>query len=121
MKKYKDEEWMRQEYIQKNRSMNAIAKELKCGCYTVARHLDKMKIKRRSIKDTNIHGMKKEATKERLIKEYIENGKSEQELAEMFNCTMKTMRKWLKENDIRIKTTAEQIKGKKTNRNTYKK
>jgi len=114
--KYRDGEWLRQQYVEKGRPTREIAQECGCGRATVGRWL-----KRHDIETRPSGG---ERADERLRDEkwlreqYIEKQRTIAEIGQECGCADSTAEKWLKKHDIetraaRVRTPDERLENKK--------
>lgn len=100
-KKYRDEDWLRTEYVEKERSLTDIADELGCGSSTVSRWLKKNNIKTREPAETLTSGnTKKLHDRSWLEKEYTKKEKSSYDIANELDCSKETVLYWLKKHNI---------------------
>lgn len=97
-RKYRDEDWLREQYVEKRRSIRDIASGCVCSATTVRRWLEKHGIETRSegkpAADTRL------SDAEWLYEQYIEKDCSQKEIADMCGCGQKTVSRWLKRHDI---------------------
>ena len=98
------EDFLEKEYIEERRSSADIANELNISSRTILKYLRKFNIKRRTSRETQFNHIIKPNKKE-LQELYLNQEKSSDELAEQFNTTGTTIRRWLKE--YKIKTRAK--------------
>jgi len=96
--KYRDPDWLRNEYLYEKRSVREIAQ--KCGCShgAVSNWLKRHGIKTRP--KGGCRADKRLEKKDWLREQYVEQEKCTREIAGECGCTKKTVRYWLKKNDI---------------------
>lgn len=86
-----DEEWLRNEYREKFRDAEDIAKELGCSAVTVRRKLGQWGIKRKYWPSV----VKDKFSKEWLEEQYAVKCLPVEDIAKMAGCSVHTIRKWL--------------------------
>jgi predicted DNA-binding protein YlxM (UPF0122 family) len=101
MKKYKDRDWLRDNYLFKNKSLQDIANECDVSIGAVKKFTDKYHFKK------EIYSYK---NKNWLEKQYIENKKSSLEIAKQCNVSKQTIQFYLKLYNIPIRSLKEATK-----------
>jgi len=119
MKKYKfiTKKLLVQKYRKELKSKSQIAKELACGYGTIDRKLKRYNIIIRTLSEAqkNIkHKLKYNISKKFLIKEYIKNEKSVNQIAKEVGCSYRTIRTNLIKFNIKLRTKSESKKGKRS-------
>jgi hypothetical protein len=104
-------QWLESEYIDEKRSLKQLGEILCCGPNTVRRRLIKMEVKLRGVNEANTHNIRQLNVQKILETEYKQTTISQKELATKIGCSVKLTRELLKENNIRIRTSGEQIRG----------
>jgi len=95
--KYRDEEWLREQYVEEWRTAPEIAEEYGCGTTTVLKWLKRHGIERRRGGPRT----PKELTDEKWLRgEYVEKERTTAEIAEECGCGSATVRRWLKRHGI---------------------
>jgi transposase len=95
--KYRDEEWLREQYVERERSTYDIAEECGCVARTISKWLDRNDIEARSrgtVTDKRL------TNEEWLRKQYVEEEKSTVEIAEECECARSTVCEWLERYDV---------------------
>lgn len=109
-----DESWLRQEYIEKERSSTDIAKQLSVNEQTVLDWLNRHDIETRDKAKTLSIKINRELEDEKyrdeswLRHKYVKQGLSITEIAKMCGCSRPTIRNWLENYDIETRTVREQ-------------
>jgi len=98
--KYRDEEWLREQYVERSRSTIDIADE--CGCHsgTVGRWLDRYDIETRPAQPAADERLN---DKKWLRKEYVKKERSAAEIALDCDCSDTTVLRALKRNSIKTR------------------
>lgn len=100
-KKYKDEDWLRTEYVEKRKSSCDIADELGVGDSTILEWLDRHNIKTREPAETYTGGnTKKLRDKKWLEEKYNVENKNIVEIAEELDCGSTTVSNWINKHGI---------------------
>ena len=100
--KYRDEEWLREQYVEKERTLRDIAEECACSWNTVGRWLKKRDIETRR---GGKHPTPKQLKDERWLREqYVEKERAMSDIAEECECSSRTVRKWLLKHDIETRS-----------------
>ena len=98
-----DREWLENEYREKFRTAEDIAKELGCSAVTVTRKLRQFGIKRKYWPSV----VKKNFSKEWLEEQYAVKCLPVEEIARMAGCSTHTIRKWLV--DWQVKRFSQEV------------
>lgn len=105
LKLLKNEEWLREQYCERERTTREIADETGVSQRTVTNWMDKHGIERRSLSkshtDGDVESLKNE---EWLRSQYCEQKKTIDELSDELNLSQTTVRKWLNIHDIEIRS-----------------
>jgi hypothetical protein len=92
--KYKNEEWLRQKYVEENMTMKQMAEEADVCAATIGDHLKENNIKtRHSGQRTYIKP--KYRNREWLRKQHFDEERTNKEIAEECNVSTETIRDWL--------------------------
>lgn len=111
--RYKDEDWLRQQYVDKERSMGEIGDMCGVASGTIHNWIEKFGIESRSRSEAHADGdVKKLHNKEWLKREYVEKHKPATEIADACDVTSDTVYSWLRKHDIEVRTTSESVCGK---------
>lgn len=96
--RYKNKNWMEKQYIEKDLSAEEIATLVGCGMKTIYNWLRKLNIphKRLPLNQDYKNG-------EWLYEQYIEKDLTIKEIAEIINCSLSTVNRWLRELNIPYK------------------
>lgn len=106
IEKLNDAQWLREEYINKNRSTVEIADDLDVSSSTISQRLGTHDI-------PILNSIHSEATYNRLrdsewmYKRYVEDRASTTEIASQLECSATTVSKWLSEHDIAVRSHQE--------------
>lgn len=96
-------EWVVEEYCLKNRTLKSLADEKGCSITTIRRFLQKFNIKSNESKiiipKKDLHDM------------YVVQKLNSQQIATLFNCSLPTVTRNLRENNIKLRTPSERKKG----------
>lgn len=108
----RDEAWLYDQYINKERPMYDIANELDVSTPTVKRYMRKHGIETRSISEATTgvgysDSTEKLRQEEWLKREYVEKGRSQLLIAEELGVNRKTVRRWLDNHDIERRDKSE--------------
>lgn len=96
-RRYKDEQWLREQYCEEKKSIREIAGLCDCSYQTVSRWLDNHGIETRYTSSAQISRLKDHQW---LRKQYCEKQKSSYKIAELCNCSRKTVCRWLDNHGI---------------------
>lgn len=105
--KYKDESWLREQYVDEWRSTRDIAAECDCSKNTIGNWLDKFGIE--------TGGKERQATDERLtdrewlVQQYVEQERTKHELADECGCHVATIERWLSRHEIEKRGVKRQL------------
>ena len=110
-------EFLYRAYIVNKKSTPQIAEECNCGITTINRKLIKYNISRRTIAESIPE--KYNINKNFLIKEYIKNKHTIQEISDQFGCSRSVIRRRLIKNNISRRTHSEAMKGKYIGQDCY--
>jgi 5-methylcytosine-specific restriction endonuclease McrA len=108
--RYKREEWLREQYVERGKSTYEIADMADCGADTVLRHLNKHGIETRTRKGSP-PASDKVKNKNWLREQYVERRKSTVEIADMADCSKTTVRRSLSENGIETRPSPADLSG----------
>jgi len=96
--RYRDGEWLREQYVEKEQSTYDIAEKCGCSDSTVRNWMDDFNISRRrdgpQLKNERLRDAKW------LREQYVENGKSCKEIAQFSECTAVTVYNYLQKHEI---------------------
>jgi len=95
--KYRDEEWLREQYVNEGRSTYDIADECGCSSTTVNRWLEKHAIKTRPSSGLPPDMLTDEGW---LREQYVEEERSTRDIADECGCGSSTISRWLKRHGI---------------------
>lgn len=98
-RRYTDAEWLREQYVDEKRSQSDIAAECGCTASTVSNWLDKHDIETRSGHAGGL-AYPDLADCQWLRQQYIEQGKTQAEIAKELACAQKTVADWLNRHSI---------------------
>lgn len=110
MKKYLDKDWLFEQYNTMNKSSISIARECNVDKSTILKHLRKNRIKIKSNSDYLLLSPKKYMNKEWLKNEY--RNKTTTSIAKECGVSPSIILKWLKKNNIAVRTRNERMSGK---------
>ena len=96
--KYRDEEWLREQYVGQRRTTTDIAGGLGCGAKTVQRWLKKHGIETRKGGPQCPDERLKDA--DWLREQYVERERTIYDIADGLGCGAKTVQRWLKRHGI---------------------
>lgn len=100
-----NEEWIREQYIEKERSMLSLATELEVSHSTVRRNMARHGIERRSIAEAMTEGTFERLQDRGWLREqHIEEGCTATEIAEKIGVSPNTVVTWLDHHDIELQT-----------------
>ncbi len=122
MKKYNfiTKNFLIKEYKQKKKSSLRIAKVLKCSHATVCNKLKKYNIPRRTPNELQKGKNRYNLSKDFLVKEYINNKKTAEQIAKQVGCSQLTVLRHLRNYNIKVRNNSEsQIKHGKTIKKYY--
>jgi transposase len=102
MPKYKNPQWLRRRYERDGWSVERLAEECDCCVMTIYNWLQEFEIERRG--NHPDAAWKDESW---LREKYVDEGKSLREVAEMADCSSRTVKEWLDEFGIPTRPTAE--------------
>jgi transposase len=106
-----NEEWLRKEYIEKNRLIKEIAEELGCSNTTVSRWLNKHGIKTRSRRERIHHRLPDELDDPEWLREkYHNEGLSCQAVAEKIGCSDGAVLSAMNRHGIETRSFSEAVK-----------
>ena len=100
-KRLKDEDWLREQYVERERPATDIADACGCGATTVRRWMDKHKIETRGPGPAVPDGRLKDENW--LREQYIKRGRKTADIADVCECDTSTVRRWLHKHDFRIR------------------
>jgi len=106
--KYKNDDWLRYEYITLKKSAYKIARENGLHTSTITRRMKRFNIKKR---DKVILGEITYRNKEWLEYQYIDLKKSSVKIAEENDSSYDTILRWLRKHGIKIRTASEACSG----------
>lgn len=104
-KKYHNESWLEQKYIEEDKTTYEIAEICDCADVTIGRWLDKFDIEKEHPRIKNPDANYND--EDWMCKKYVEEGLSSQEIADECGCTLSTVHYWLDQFDIDIKLDQE--------------
>lgn len=87
-----DKSWLRNKYVRQGKSKEAIARLCNCAWATVRRWLDKHDIEEPAQTQAKYPRLK---DKSWIQEHYVEQDKSQREIAEMLDCSRSTVNKWI--------------------------
>jgi len=96
--KYRDEEWLREQYVERGLSGREVAEQIGCAHGTIYRWLDTHGIETRSQSIERTDKRLKNA--EWLRAEYKDKGRDAESISEQLDCGVRTVYKWLNRLDI---------------------
>jgi transposase len=99
--KYRDAEWLREQYINERRSTHNIAAECGCSASTVRYWMGKYEIQTREPGPYTAD--RRLERREWVEKQYVENEKTCEEISKMCDCTPTAVYKWLEKHEIPTK------------------
>ena len=102
--KYRDEEWLREQYVERERTTTDIADELGCGAKTVQRWLKKHGIETRKPGPQCPDERLKDA--DWLRGQYVERERTSYDIADELECSSTAVWSWLKEHGIETRKGA---------------
>ena len=104
--KYRDEEWLREQYKDKKRSTYEIAEE--CGCWpsTVSKWLKRYGVETRGQNRKTPDQLKKKAW---LRKQYLDKEQTQAEIAEQCGCAPPTVSQWLTRHNIKTRSKGARV------------
>lgn len=98
--KYENEDWLRTEYVEREKSTIQIAKEQGCGDEVIRQRLIEYGIERR---DNAPNPEAKYRDEELMRRLYLDEGKSTQGIAEQLGYSKATIRRWLHRHGIPVR------------------
>jgi len=101
---YKNEDWLRREYVDKGRTLGSMADECNVSRPTIADWMDKYSIERRGRKEAQQADGK--YTNKEWLREKYGSGNSTHDIADECGVTGGTILKWLRRFDIDTRDTA---------------
>jgi len=105
--KYRDEAWLREQYIEQERPQHDIAEECDCHQNTIRRWLEKHDIKTRSRGHHQITDSR--LTNEGWLREqYVENQRSRGDIAGVCGCSEAAIKYWLEKHGIECRDDRKQ-------------
>jgi len=106
-RKYRDEEWLREQHVNRQRSTYEMSEECGCSRTTIARWLKKYGI------EPGVHevsdGDAKYHEEEWFREQYVNKEKTTGEIAELCGCSGSTIRKWMKKHGIESRSGGIQV------------
>jgi DNA-binding CsgD family transcriptional regulator len=99
--KVKREEWLREQYVEREKTTHEIADMIDCGHSTVSNYLNKHNIETRTGGPSQSDKVKRE---EWLREKYVEQGKSTLEIADMADCSDSTVHSHLDKHGIETRS-----------------
>jgi len=100
--KYRDEDWLREQYVEERRTTADIAKECGCSPATISNWLSRNSIETRGAGGPT--AADKRLTDEAWLREqYVQKGRTRSDIAEECECSRGTVSNWLRRNDIRVR------------------
>jgi uncharacterized protein YjcR len=102
--KYRDSEWLREQYLGQKCSMGEIAKKCDCSSRTIQQWLDTHGIDTRPVGRPVVEKRLKD--KEWLYDQYVNQQQSTYDIAEKCDCTQQTVTNWLHRHDIETRSYA---------------
>ncbi|WP_157884867.1 HNH endonuclease [Halorubrum aethiopicum] len=98
--KYRDEEWLREQYVEEHRSTTDISEECGCARSTVSKWLNKHDIETRTgrVSDERLNDA------DWLRKQYVEERRRSSEIAEDCGCSKPTVVRRLNKHNIEVRT-----------------
>lgn len=105
-------DWLHEKYWEEKLSMYEIAKEVECCCQTIYNWMKKLDIEKRSISKARLksdffENWSDKEIKKWLYKKYWEEELSMHEIAELAECTLKTIFRWMKKFGIKRRSISE--------------
>jgi uncharacterized protein YjcR len=100
-RKYRDEEWLREQYLDKQYSFRQIADECGAGATTIREWADRFGIPTRS--EGGRAADRRLADREWVRKKYIKEQKGTADIAQICECTQVCVWKWLQKHGIEIR------------------
>ena len=97
-KSYHDEDWLREQHIERGKKMTQIADECGCSVATISRWIAKHDIET----NTNSGSLSDPRLKDKdwLWEQYVERGRTLDNIGEELGCTGSTVGGWLKKHGI---------------------
>lgn len=92
--KYQDEEWLREQYLKRHKSMKEIAKECDVSPSTIYKWLRRGNIETRTPSEAHNNG-EKYKNKQWLEEKYLEEKKTTKEIGKLCDVTFPTILRWL--------------------------
>lgn len=94
--------WLRQKYWEEKLSLEEIGKLLGCDNSTVQRSMKKLGVPRRSRRELNLakYGYAQHKSSEWLEEQYVENGLTTQQIADLIGCSATSVVRWMEEFSI---------------------
>jgi len=99
--KYRDEAWLREQYIEEERSIRDIADECGCSCATVSDWLRRHGIETRNGGDKPITQLRDEAW---LREQYVKQERTSRDIADECGCSKSTVLRWLKKHGVEARS-----------------
>jgi IS30 family transposase len=108
VEKLKDEEWLREQYKNKQKSQLEIAEELRVDSRTVFRWIEKHNIEKRSYSESQSDGdVKKLKDEEWLREQYINQERSTVDIADEIEVAGSSVRRWMNKHGIEVHSESE--------------
>jgi DNA-binding CsgD family transcriptional regulator len=107
--RYKREEWLREQYVERGKTTPEISDMADCADTTVLRYLHKHGIETRKGGPHTSHKLRRE---EWLREQYVEQGKSTYEIADMVDCSHTTVLTHINKHDIETRTGGQPVSDK---------
>ena len=96
--KYRDEEWLREQYVEKRRTTTDIAGELGCSQPVISKWLNRYDIETRNGGPAPSHDLLKDG--EWLREQYVSHGRSTTDIAEELGCCANTVIYWMERHGL---------------------
>jgi transposase-like protein len=109
-RKYHNEEWLRTEYVEKRRSTTDMAEECGVSAQTIIRWLKKNGIDRRGQSEAQIAEKQPFHDETWLREQYVNQGRSMQDIADECGVTPSGIKKWIDKFEIETRGSADHLK-----------
>lgn len=104
MRKYRNEEWLREQYIKKGRKVQDIADECDVDYSTIYNWINEFDFEKREQQ-----GVGRYTQKDWLREKYVQDRLSTRDISELCDASRETIRRWLDEHGIKKRTGSEAI------------
>lgn len=105
--RYRDAEWLREQYCEKALSSYEIAEKVGCADVTVRRWMDKHEIERRSFSEAKLKDDQLYRDADWLREQYWEQKRSFEQMADLAGCCIDRIREWMRRHDIDRRSHAD--------------